>query len=258
MSHGPRDVQSLRCVPLMLVLQQLLLFGCQGSALSQRSLQLVPLSLERFDASATPFGCAGCGLFFALRRGSRVGRRVGHVVIVLIGIVCWGWNVDCSLLLRPAASVGRSRCVLEDNRNVCFARDAASPGLVGQGFAQLAVDEVWNVIAGRVNNRARLVFLVALSGPSRALPAAEILDLLVSQIESVESGEESCVVLVAAETHAVRAIAVVKTRVLGFYGRKLAIEDLDFHANFLNEVLGQMSGERRRVVHGRVRVKIGV
>ena len=45
------------------------------------------------------------------------------------------------------------------------------------------------------------------------------------------------------ETHAVWAIAVIETRVLGFDSDKIAVEQADFDTDFLDKVESEMGGE---------------
>jgi hypothetical protein len=110
------------------------------------------------------------------------------------------------------------------------------------------VDEAWDVVACCVFDGAALVLFVALARPACAFPAAEVLDFLVGQVQLVESSEEPCVVWKASEAHAVRAIAVVETRVFRFYGVEIAVEEADFDSHFLDEIQGEMGGERRRII----------
>ena len=55
-----------------------------------------------------------------------------------------------------------------------------------------------------------------------------------------------------------RTVAVVETRVLRFYSDEIAIEKTDLYTHFLDEVQGEMSSERRRIIVPRPREQMSV
>lgn len=122
----------------------------------------------------------------------------------------------------------------------------------------LRVDEQRDVVASCVLNGAALILLVALSRPACAFPAAEVLDLLVGQVQLVKGGEESCMMREAAQTHAMRAVAVVETRVFRFDSDEIAVEKTNLYTHFLYKVQGEMSSERRRIIVPRPREQMSV
>jgi hypothetical protein len=94
------------------------------------------------------------------------------------------------------------------------------------------------------------ILLIPLPRPLGPLPAAKVLDLAIRQAQIVERLEQPPVVRKSAEAHAMRRVAVVEARISRFCGVEIAVEGLDFDADFGNEVTGEMGGEGRRVVGG--------
>ena len=110
-----------------------------------------------------------------------------------------------------------------------------------------------NTVGGGILNLDALFLFITLARGFGALPAAKRGDFGLCQTEFIENSKKSAMPGESPQSHAMGAIGIVQTGILGFNAIQRTVESRGFNADFRNEIASNMSRERGWITGTRTR-----
>jgi hypothetical protein len=105
-------------------------------------------------------------------------------------------------------------------------------------------------------NLDALFLFITLARGFGALPAAKRGDFGLCQTEFIENSKKSAMPGESPQSHAMGAIGIVQTGILGFNAIQRTVESRGFNADFRNEIASNMSRERGWITGTRTRKSV--